>query len=209
MKKVSKLVISPHADDEVLGCSSILDKNTYVLFCAVDESFVSPDPGHRIPLMERMQEISECSKFFGYEYGVETDSKVNFVEFSPMKDIFEETINSIKPEFIYFPRKGFNQDHNVIHNALLTATRPHDKNHFVKKVIEYESIHDVVWPAEAFCPNLYIGLDIDKKINGYHKHASQVREHRSDDSLTSLAKLRGQAANYQYAEAFRILRWVE
>jgi hypothetical protein len=33
----SKLIISPHADDEVIGCSSVLDKDSFVYVCGVDE----------------------------------------------------------------------------------------------------------------------------------------------------------------------------
>ena len=34
--KYKKLVISPHIDDEVLSCGGILDENTFVLECGVD-----------------------------------------------------------------------------------------------------------------------------------------------------------------------------
>lgn len=205
---IKKLVIAPHADDEVLGCASILDKDTLVFYCGIDEGRVAPDPGHRIPTVDRLKEIDSCSGYLGFKYlhGVEY---VNFYELYPAKDAVENLINDYKPEYIFIPRTGFNQDHNVVNQACQVATRPHDKNHFVKKVVEYESVHDVVWPNQEFMCNYYIPLDIFKKINGYKLHKSQVREHRSIDKITSLASIRGAAINVPYAEGFRILRWVE
>ena len=35
--KYKKIVISPHIDDEILGCGGILDKDTLVLECGVDD----------------------------------------------------------------------------------------------------------------------------------------------------------------------------
>ncbi len=50
-KTFNKLIISPHADDEVLGCGGILDHHCFVYYCGLDESLVKPDPEHRIPFL--------------------------------------------------------------------------------------------------------------------------------------------------------------
>jgi hypothetical protein len=52
-------------------------------------------------------------------------------------------------------------------------------------------------------------IDIEKKIKAYELHVSQVRSFRSPDMLRRIAKLRGDMAHVEYAEAFEILRWVE
>ena len=31
-----KLVLSPHIDDDVLGCGGILDEDTFVVYCGVE-----------------------------------------------------------------------------------------------------------------------------------------------------------------------------
>ena len=38
---------------------------------------------------------------------------------------------------------------------------------------------------------------------------SQVRKFRSSEHLRAIAKLRGGQSNYDYAEAYKILRWVD
>ena len=38
---------------------------------------------------------------------------------------------------------------------------------------------------------------------------TQVRNFRSVEHIRAIAKLRGGQSNYEYAEAFKILRWVD
>ena len=40
---MKKLIISPHIDDEILGCGGILDKNTFVVYCGFDETHIKGD----------------------------------------------------------------------------------------------------------------------------------------------------------------------
>ena len=40
---MKKLIISPHIDDEVLGCGGILDEDTFVLYCGMDEAHIKHD----------------------------------------------------------------------------------------------------------------------------------------------------------------------
>ena len=49
---MEKLIISPHVDDDVLGCGGILDKNTFVLYCGLNES----DIPNRPTLQQRIDE---------------------------------------------------------------------------------------------------------------------------------------------------------
>ena len=38
-----KLILSPHIDDEVLGCGGILDEDTFVLYCGVENRYINGD----------------------------------------------------------------------------------------------------------------------------------------------------------------------
>lgn len=211
---ITSLVISPHVDDEVLGCGGILGTNCFVYYCGVDESEWNEkhkivDPGHRISRDERLKELEAVSKFLGFKYGYNCDSKVNMYTDHEFLPIFEQLINSIKPEKIYLPHPGFNQDHRAIFNAAFTALRPHDKNFFVKKVLVYEAAHDVLWDHRGMKLNYFVPIDIDRKLQAYAIHESQVRSYRSPDMLRRIAKLRGDMSDCEFAEAFQILRWVD
>lgn len=207
MKK--KLFISPHVDDEVLGCGGTLDRDSFVYYCGIDESKVPADAAHRIPLPEREAEIVEVAKFLGFAYEINRESHVNDFEIVPFIKEVERMINAIRPESIFIPHPGYNQDHQTIFNACQVALRPHDKNFFVKRVLVYEAIHDFLWSHEIFRPNYFVPIDIARKLKAYALHKSQVRPFRSPKMLEDLARLRGAMCKADYAESFEVLRWVE
>jgi N-acetylglucosamine malate deacetylase 1 len=213
-KKVNfkNLIIAPHADDEVLGCGGILGKDSFVYYCGIDESNVNiKDPLHRIPLNKRLGEIKNVAKFLDFKWAVNMHTKVNHYaqSESELRDEFEKIINTVKPEKIFIPFPSYNQDHKTVYEAALVALRPHDKNHFVKKVLVYEQQHPVLWEDKPFQVNYFVPIDIKKKIDAYLLHKSQVRSMRSPDLIEAIAKVRGKQSNTDFAEAFIIKRWVD
>jgi LmbE family N-acetylglucosaminyl deacetylase len=103
---------------------------------------------------------------------------------------------------------GYNQDHQTIFRAGQVALRPHDKNFFVKKVVVYEGVHDLIWSAEPYTPNYFVEIDVERKIAGYQLHRSQVRGMRSPEMIRSHARVRGMMAGCQHAEGYMIQRWI-
>lgn len=206
---MKKLIIAPHIDDEVLGCSSVLDNNAFVYYCGIDEGKLPPDPTHRIPVSDRLKEVEAVSKFLGFEYRINNESKVNFYIEQDFIGILEGLINELKPDAIFLPHFGYNQDHKTIFNAAQVALRPHDKNFFVKKVLVYEAIHDFIWSYNKIEINHFVPLDVEKKIKANSLHGSQVRGMRSPEMLKCLAQLRGSMCGSDFAEAFQALRWVD
>ena len=200
------LVIAPHADDEVLGCGGILDKDSFVYVCGIDESKLSVD---QTPSNERLEALKKAANFYGFQFEVSTSSKVNYYDQHDFIDIFEKLINKLEPERIFIPCPDYNQDHQAIYSAAYIALRPHDKNFFVKKVLLYETSHNAVWNPRKLNLTYFVALDIDKKIKAYQMYESEVRAMRSPEMIRDIARLRGKAINGEYAEAFEILRWVE
>lgn len=206
--RAKKLIVAPHVDDEVLGCGGILDRNSFVYYCGIDERKVSPDPGHRIPVEERMKELEATAQFLGFAYEVNRTSLVNFLVEQEMIAELERVIGAVQPEAIFLPHPGYNQDHRTVSNAAQVALRPHDKNFFVKRILVYEGIHDAAWSYVPFRPNYFVPIDIERKLRAYGLQPSQVRSMRSPEMLRALARLRGAACNAEYAESFEVLRWV-
>jgi N-acetylglucosamine malate deacetylase 1 len=200
---MDKLIISPHADDEALGCGGILDKNTTVLVCSIDESEFG------LSVADRNSELLMASTKIGFYCSKNLDTKVNHLEITAMVNWIEGEIHAWEPEAMYIPHPGYNQDHRVVYEAAITATRPHETNFFVKKVLVYEGIQDFLWGNNTFIPNYFIPIDIEKKIKAFSFYKSQMKEHRSLDSIRQLAALRGKQANCSYAEAYKIIRWVQ
>ena len=69
-----KLVLSPHIDDEVLGCGGILDEDTFVLYCGVENRYINGDMS--ISVVTRIEELEKVSKFLKFDFKL-LDNKVN------------------------------------------------------------------------------------------------------------------------------------
>ena len=71
MTKIDTLIISPHCDDEVLGCGGILhnrkDIKTFVYYLGIDIH-------HVITRAERINEVDAVSKFLNFDYRKEEPS---------------------------------------------------------------------------------------------------------------------------------------
>ena len=203
-----KLILAPHIDDEVLGCGGILDSRSHVYVCGVDESGFRDDKDPT-PNEERLAEMDRAAAFLGYTWEVNTRSRVNRYTEQEFIDLFEDAINRVRPDRIYLPHPGFNQDHRTIFHAAMVALRPHDRNFFVPKVLVYEAIHDMLWDPASLRVNHFVEIDIERKIQAYLMHQSQVRRMRSPEILRHQAAVRGAAINRPFAEAFQVLRWAE
>ena len=206
---MDKLIISPHIDDDILGCGGIIDSNTMVLYCGMDESHIPERPNYS----DRLNEAKDASEFLGHKFHV-LNNKVNYYKIQDLLPSFEKFISKQKPKEIYIPYPSYNQDHRVVYESILTALRPHDKNFFVKKVLVYEQPHVYLWDYSdningKMKPNYFVPIDIERKIKAYKLMPTQVRSFRSPETLRSIAQLRGQQSNSKYAEAFQIIRWVK
>ena len=81
-------------------------------------------------------------------------------------------------------------------------------------VISYEAPDYHFWSPYSefgkFLPNFYLKLskdDVERKSKTFEMYSSQMRENqRSEDSIVSLAKIRGNEIGVDFAEAFHIHR---
>ena len=178
---MKKLVISPHIDDEVLGCGGILDKNTFVLYCGFDETHIKGEWVRKRPdTNTRLKELNKVQALLKFKYEI-LYNKVNHYIEQDLIGSFEKAINEIKPEQIYIPNPSYNQDHKTVYDAAMVALRPH----------------------------YFVPIDISKKIKAYKLMATQVRTFRSPEMLKALALLRGGQCNFKHAEGFEIIRWID
>lgn len=202
---MKRLVIAPHIDDDVLGCGGVIDKDTLVIYCGVDDY-------HVVSREERIKEADSVKEYLGNEYKLYHGHKVNNYKSVDLIDEFSKTINNHKPEEIYIPYPSYNQDHRAVYEAVMISLRPHDINFFVKKVLVYEQPHVFLWSdtyKDNFKPNYFVPIDVDRKVKAYELMKSQVRDFRSSEDIRALSQLRGTQSGCDYAESFQIIRWVD
>ncbi|WP_427501614.1 PIG-L deacetylase family protein [Methylomonas sp. MED-D] len=196
------LILSPHIDDEVLGCFSFLGPDCFVLhFGAEDRPYVSRE--------ERIAELRRAADALGFAWEV-LDFPVNHYRMQDLIAPAEDAINRLKPTTVLMPEPSYNQDHRAVYDAGLVATRPHDTNWFARQVLIFEQPDSVLWfhgaPHE---PNYFREIQIEHKLAAYALYASQIRGHRSPEILQAQARLRGANIGKPYAEAFRVKRMVD
>ena len=201
----TRLIFSPHIDDEVLGCGGILNGFSHVVECGVDDF-------HIVSREERISELDAASRFLGFTYQI-LNQTVNRYNHRDMISSFEEIINRVKPKEVYIPYPSYNQDHKEVFLAANVALRPHDVNYFVPRVFIYEEtqVNDWDWSfdlSSTFKPNYFQKIDIGRKLQAYSLLKSQVRSFRSPEYITSMAALRGKQSGSDYAEAFHCIRYI-
>jgi LmbE family N-acetylglucosaminyl deacetylase len=201
------LIISPHRDDEVLGCGGLIGK-------------LPPEDLHIRyyntvhPLVEQSEFDAENNLFIKrvgcktstYQYGT-----VNELDQTPVvsliKDL-ERTIFHLKPDTVLVAHPSYNQDHRHLFEALITATRVHDVNYYVKNILTYEQPETLQTNrlCQEFVPHIFVPIDIENKVRLYKIYGSQQRLHRSPMHLRALAKVRGMQCSEDHAEAFMVVR---
>jgi LmbE family N-acetylglucosaminyl deacetylase len=205
MNKYKTLIISPHCDDEVLGCGGIMknrfNEKVFVYYLGV-ENF------HVVDKNQRIEEVNQVSNFLNFEYEIGPNI-VNKYNKQDLINQITEVINRIQPEEIFIPNKSYNQDHLETHDACLVALRPHDNNFFVNNVFVYEVDQYKTWGMYDWKPNYFEEIDIDSKIKSYMLHKSQVRSMRPPDLIEKFGYIYGLSSNCSYAESFIIYRFIK
>jgi len=203
---INKIIISPHVDDEVLGCGGVIDDKTLVLHCGLAKlqnhgnSIFSKEA--RLKEFEKIKIETGCSSIL-------LDNAVNQYCAADLISDIEKVLNEYKPRTVFIPTPSYNQDHKEVYKASIIALRPHDINYFVSRVLMYEQPQDL-WAGvdDQFNPSFFVRIDIDRKLRLYSLLESQVRDHRSIDLLRNIAAIRGSQSCCEYAEAFQVIRWV-
>ena len=214
------LILSPHADDEILGCGGFISKfskknydiNVLIL---TNANIGAPE----IYSSSKIDKIRKESKIANNYIGTkklffENLPALNLINYPIYKisNIITKYIKITNPEIILIPSANdIHDDHKIIFKAAKVSTRPIKKSN-LKKILSYEVLSETEWNEneKSFNPNYYVCLDksdIDKKVKAFLKYKSQVKKFphpRSKEAIINLSKVRGSQVFMKYAEAFRV-----
>ncbi len=220
-KKVVRLVVAPHPDDEVLGCGGVIAKcsasgdQVHVLIVTRG----APDIFDQKIVQEVREECVRANEILGTH-------KVHFFDyFAPKLDTYEqreiassisELVEKVRPEVVYIPHYGdLHFEHVICHRTSLVACRPTATN-TVKKIYAYETLSETDWSLqhESFAPNVFVNISdhLEKKIEAMSVYRTQLYpspSNRSIDCLRALSRVRGGAIHCDAAEAFELVREIE
>jgi N-acetylglucosamine malate deacetylase 1 len=198
------VVIAPHMDDETLGCGGLLARASDPLVIFGVES---RDDGI---------EIEEVADELGFRFvvlnGKEYEARMLSLDRRALVGKVEKILTAEKPETVCIPSPSYHQDHVVMFESGLAATRPLSRaGYMARTVLSYE------YPGSAWSYdgreaelNYYVDIShvIDRKLAAVGRYnGSQAGRQIIDPAVvTSWAQLRGAFAGLRYAEAFRALR---
>lgn len=205
------LIISPHTDDEVLGCGGLMhhfqSEHIYVAQLTA---------GNEIRRRE-FESVMQYCRIPNYSILFEDHLhlKLDTLPLSTIIHSFEAIIEQFKPSLVAIPFPSFNQDHEVVFRAGMAALRSKKRaQHFPKMVILYE-YPQINWISLGgrFQPNLYLDISnhLTEKIEMLKLYESQLVDEEyavSIDGMVSLAKYRGKEISVAAAEAYEVRRWI-
>lgn len=232
------LVITPHADDETYGCAGTMARikalggQVFVtLVSAADLAHYSTDErGLRTQVttagQTRLDEFASVMKHLkvdDYDVLFTDDDSYMALDAVPRKRIVQQfeaagrlAIDRIEPTMVMIPAVSYNQDHEAVYRAGVTATRPGapGQKYTVPFVLAYDNT-SLFWSGteSRFSPNFYVDVSefLDTKIEAMRLHASQVRQslyHGSPEGLELATRVRGREISVDAAEGFVMMRGI-
>ena len=218
------LVITPHSDDEVLGCGGLMSKvkneGGKVFVLIFNLGFEKDDTKEsQEKRKNEVQEAMNVLKVDDYHLVHDQPDNNRDLDTEPLHsliEVIESTSNvsleKIAPTMVAIPTIfSHHQDHVHVHHACIAALRP-ISTPVSNIVLSYEAPEHSRWSASGvFEPNLFVEIDdvIENKIIAFNKYRSQIRPgSRDDDSIRNQAKYRGQEVGKNLCEAFYVHRFI-
>lgn len=225
------LILSPHPDDEVIGCGGLISKvkdeggQVLVQFVTLGDTRDVSTTG-RSTADERMVEIDRVAGVLKYDdwdialRGAQYHLRLDAMPRVDLVDVLEVSarlsLRAVEPSVVLLPAPwSYNQDHRAVAEAALTALRPMGAAACAPRVVAlFEEVADQWTPETTTPPNLFVELDashLDDKIQAMRTYTSQVRPHphtRSLEALQNMAVVRGAHSGLGFAEAYHCVRWI-
>jgi len=221
------LVISPHPDDEVMGCGGILARlaetgaDVHVVYSVLD-GFHHYGYEGETTFEQRVREIEAVAGLlrFSWEIAYPNQGLIEKLDTVPLRDLvdrFETLYNHHKPELLLLPcHVDYDQDHRQTFEAAFAAARPIAPRFgkwLVPAVVAYEQNKiNFAWenlPRPALFTD--ISRHLETKLEAVSLYRTQLRPPphvRSLEGVRALARIRGAEIGVDYAEAFQVFRAV-
>lgn len=218
------LVVAPHCDDAELGAGGAIARavdaggevELFVMSAGDLDLLHTAEPvsgaRRRAETRSAMQVLGVKTSCFAFH---DAECRLDALPLLEGISRLDAAIDAFCPDRVLIPLPSAHQDHLWTHRAAVAALRPSRAGHRPGVVLAYEYPLSA-WGGEAAdeAGGLYldIGRVVERKRAALACHASQMRGARSLISVEAalcLARMRGFECGCEWAERFRVLRWVQ
>lgn len=200
------VVLAPHMDDETLGCGGILAlaRDPLVVFAVA-----SPD---------ETIEVGAVSRILGFRFTVlyppDQEARLLSLDRREFVASVERILHAESPQRVFIPSPSYHQDHNVLFEVGISATRPLSREGYVAQLVAAYEYPGSAWRRDGGEDrlNYYVNVEavMERKLEAVGRYGSQRGRRIVDvEVVRAWARLRGELVGVRYAEAFQIMRLVE
>ncbi len=222
------LVVVAHPDDEVLGCGGTIaclarngnEVNIAILGEGITSRYEHPEDAEKSSIETLHAQSREAGLHLAAKEVLLFRLPDNRFDTIPLLDIIKEVerlVERLQPEVVYTHHGGdLNIDHRIVHQAVLTATRPFGDCP-VKEILTFEVPSSTDWAFHQFKPEFHPNVFVDIaetleiKVQSMQTYESETRSFphpRSAEALRASAHRWGSVVGLEAAEAFELIRSV-
>ena len=219
------LIIAAHPDDDILGCGGLISKYKSknvvfkILFIGEGSTCRFENPTGKKAKFEIERRNSSAVKALkllkvdDIEFYNLACGRFDQIPIIEINKIIEKAIKKFMPDTVLtHSHNDANNDHRIVSNAVIMATRPGANNH-VNTLMSFEILSSSEWSfSNTFKPNYFEELNQDQVESKWHAlsiYESEVKTYpfpRSKEGIETLAKYRGMQSGVKFAEAYHIIR---
>ena len=219
------LLVVSHPDDEVLGFGASADKlsslgvdiHTLIICGGAEKRYLGDDKDVLLKKCIKACKLLGMKEIF---FGSFPNLVLHNIDSYEIVGFIEKYIKEIKPRTIVTHHPGdLNIDHSIVSNACLTACRlgqrrPDLKLPSINNIWFMEILSSTDWAysngQNIFSPNCFLNVseqNLNSKVNALniYGNVSRPRPHpRNEETIKSLATIRGSQCGAMYAESFQL-----
>jgi len=216
------MFISPHVDDETLGCGGTILKHKKngdeIYWLIITAPSVNQPLGFSKEMVrQREGEIEKVAQLYGFLKTIQLNFpaiSLDTINFNELITKIDDAIETIHPQEIYLiNRSDIHSDHRITFQAVYACTKNFRKS-YIRRILMYETLSETeMSPAlieNVFMPNVFTDITdfMEKKLEIMSVYENDVMTDnlpRSLSAIRALAGYRGSRIGVKYAEAFMLI----